>query len=242
MNEFWLPAEWQAPPGIRALTTLRGGGASAAPFDSLNLAAHVGDDPLKVLENRRRIREELLLPGEPVWLEQVHGTRVVQADALQGLEQADAAFTTVKGVVCAVLIADCLPLLLCTQAGSAVAAVHAGWRGLLHGVIENAVAALPPEPLYAWLGPAIGAQRFEVGDEVHAAFIAKTPLYGAAFKAVARGKWLADIYCLARLALRTLGVDAVYGGGYCTVSDSARFFSYRRDGRTGRMATLIWIA
>lgn len=242
MSDFWLPAEWPAPPGIHALTTLRGGGVSEAPFASLNPATHVGDDPQHVLENRRRLRDMLHLPGEPVWLEQVHGTRIVRADAVQGIAQADAALTAVKSVVCAVLTADCLPVLLCTQSGTAVAAVHAGWRGLLHGVIENAVAAMPREPLFAWLGPAIGPQCFEVGGEVRAAFVAKAQMFADAFAATGGGKWLADIYHLGRLTLRTIGVDAVYGGGDCTATDSARFFSYRREGKTGRMATLIWIA
>lgn len=241
MNELWLRADWPAPRGVHAVTTLRGGGASAGPFASLNPALHVGDNPAHVGENRRLIREMLHLPGEPVWLEQVHGVCVVQADAVHGLQQADAGFTAVKGVVCAVMTADCLPVLLCTQSGTAVAAVHGGWRGLLDGIIENAVAALPNEPLYAWLGPAIGPSCFEVGGEVRAAFVARAPFYADAFTPLKNGKWLADIYWLGRLALRALGVDAIYGGGYCTMTDEARFFSYRRDGRTGRMASLIWM-
>lgn len=240
-SDLWLRADWPAPRGIHAGTTLRGGGVSATPYASLNPAAHVGDDPRHVQENRRRIREMLQLPSEPLWLEQVHGTCVVQAETVHGLPQADASFTAVKGVVCAVMTADCLPVLLCTQSGSVVAAAHAGWRGLLDGVLESTVAALPQEPLYAWLGPAIGAQRFEVGDEVRAAFVAKAAFYADAFVPLQNGKWLADIYRLGRLALHALGVDAVYGGGHCTVTDAARFFSYRRDGRTGRMASLIWI-
>jgi YfiH family protein len=241
MSDFWLPAEWPAPRNVHAFTTLRYGGVSTGPFASLNLALHVGDNPEHVRENRRRIREMLNLPGEPVWLEQVHGGQVVQADTVQGLQQADAGFTAVPGVVCAVLTADCLPLLLCTQSGTAVAAVHAGWRGLLNGVVENTVAALPQEPLYAWLGPAIGPRCFEVGGEVRAAFVNKAALFSEAFTATGNGKWLADIYRLGCLTLQTLGVDAVYGGGYCTLTDNKRFFSYRRDGQTGRMAISIWL-
>lgn len=241
MNELWLPADWPAPRGVHALTTLRSGGVSKGPFASMNPALHVGDDPEHVRENRRRLAEMLDLPAEPLWLEQVHGVRAVQADAVRGLQQADASFTAARGIVCAVLSADCLPVLLCTQSGAAVAAAHAGWRGLLGGVIENTVAALPQEPLYAWLGPAIGAQRFEVGDEVRAAFAAKSSAFVAAFAPQGNGKWLADIYRLARLTLQSIGIQAVYGGGYCTVCDSARFFSYRRDGCTGRLASLIWL-
>lgn len=241
MGNNWLPADWPAPRGIHAGTTLRGGGTSAAPYASLNPASHVGDDPRHVLENRRRIRAMLHLPGEPAWLEQVHGVAVIQADAVQGVPTADASFTTVKGVVCAAMSADCLPVLFCTQSGSAVAAAHAGWRGLLAGVLENTVAALPQEPLLAWLGPAIGPKRFEVGDEVRAAFVAKAPGNAAAFTATPDGKWLANIYLLGRLALQASGVDALYGGGHCTVDDGARFFSYRRDGQTGRMASLVWM-
>lgn len=241
MNDFWLQADWPAPPGVHAFTTLRGGGVSTGSFASLNPASHVGDGLLHVLENRRRISEMLQLPNEPVWLEQVHGVRTVQADAVQGLERADAAFTAVKGVVCAVLTADCLPVLLCTQSGTAVAAAHAGWRGLLDGVVESTVAAMPNEPLYAWLGPAIGPQCFEVGDEVRTAFINKASIFAEAFVAKDNGKWLADIYRLGRLTLQQLGVYAIYGGEYCTVSDRQRFFSYRRDGQTGRMASLIWL-
>lgn len=241
MNDSWLQADWPAPPGVQAFTTLRCGGVSTGPFASLNSAGHVGDDPLHVRENRRRIVEMLLLPSEPVWLEQVHGVRAVQADAVQGLERADASFTTVRGVVCAVLTADCLPVLLCTQSGTAVAASHAGWRGLLDGVVEATVAALPNEPLYAWLGPAIGPKCFEVGDEVRAAFMNKASVFADAFESIGNGKWLADIYRLGRLTLEMCGVQSVYGGEFCTMSDSERFFSYRRDGQTGRMASLIWL-
>jgi YfiH family protein len=233
--------EWPAPPGVRAVQTLRTGGCSPAPWESFNLGDHVGDAPCRVAANRAELRA--MLPGEPCWLRQVHGIRVVDAASVEGVPEADAAFTRQPGTVCAVMTADCLPVLFCDRSGSVVAAAHAGWRGLLAGVLEATVGAMdvPPGELLAWFGPAIGAQRFEVGDEVRAAFVARDPAGAAAFRALDGGKWLADIYTLARQRLAAAGVAAVFGGGGCTVGDSARFFSYRRDGTTGRMATLIWL-
>ena len=236
-----LHPEWLAPPRVRALQTLRGGGCSPTPWASLNLGDHVGDAPARVAANRARLRG--LLPAEPVWLQQVHGSRVVDVGCTTGMQEADAAFARQPGSVCAVMTADCLPVLFCDRAGSVVAAAHAGWRGLAAGVLEATVAAMktPPDELLAWLGPAIGPRRFEVGGEVRAAFAGRDALAASAFQALGGDKWLADIYALARRRLTASGVTAIFGGERCTVEESAHFFSYRRDGVTGRMATLIWL-
>ncbi len=241
MAEVWRP-EWPAPPGVCAVQTLRGGGCSPAPWASCNLGDHVGDAPQRVAANRAGLRA--LLPNEPCWLRQVHGTTVVDAADTAGVPEADAAFARRPGAVCAVMTADCLPVLFCDRAGSVVAAAHAGWRGLAAGVLEATVAAMgvAPGELLAWFGPAIGPRRFEVGDEVRTAFVARDPAAGAAFAALDGGKWLADIYALARQRLAAIGVTATSGGDHCTVEEAGRFFSYRRDGTTGRMATLIWLA
>lgn len=248
----WLIPDWpDAPPTIGVLSTTRTGGVSLPPYDDgasgggLNLGSHVGDAPAAVRENRTRLRA--LLPAEPAWLTQVHGARVADATQVDpgGTEQADASIASAPGVVCAIQTADCLPVLFCDRAGKVVGAAHAGWRGLAAGVLENTVAqmrAAGGSDILAWLGPAIGPQRFEVGEEVRQAFIARTPRAEAAFApAGTSGKHLADIYALARLVLRGAGVDSVSGGGLCTVSDPRRFYSYRRDRTTGRMATLIWL-
>jgi len=240
--QFILP-DWPAPANVRAAITTRIGGVSRAPYDSLNLAAHVGDDPAAVRENRSRLRTALALPAEPLWLKQVHGV-VVEEVVQGGMEpEADGAFAARPGAVCAVLTADCLPVLLCNRAGTKVAALHAGWRGLAAGVIEAGVQTMgvPGKELLVWFGPAIGSVRFEVGAEVRATFIQHDPQAAQAFRNAREGKYLADIYQLARQRLQRLGVVAVYGGGLCTVSDHARFFSYRRDNATGRMASLIWL-
>jgi len=239
----WLVPEWPAPPRVHACTTTRLGGVSEGPYASLNLAAHVGDDPEQVAENRRRLLQALRLPAMPLWLQQVHGTTVVNAVGAKPDCMADASYADREGAVCVVMTADCLPLLLCSDDGTRVAAVHAGWRGLLEGVIENAVRALgsPGKRLLAWLGPAIGPGAFEVGDEVRAAFVAADPTAATAFVPSPAGRWLADIYDLARQRLACVHVDAVYGGHWCTVGDAERFYSYRRDGVTGRMASLIWL-
>jgi YfiH family protein len=236
----WITPEWPVPPGVRALTTLRGGGASRKAYAGLNLAQHVGDDPEAVRENRDRLLRAAGIPTEPCWLEQVHGIQVIDADDWQPGVQADAAFARYPDVVCAVLTADCLPVLLCARDGSAVAAIHAGWRGLVAGVIEATASELGDGELMAWLGPAIGPQAFEVGEEVRAAFLAADASAAAAFQPSPAGRWQADLYALARRRLQTVGVIEVYGGGECTYSDAARFYSYRRDGQTGRMASLIW--
>lgn len=240
MTSFIVP-DWPAPPGVRGLATTRIGGVSGAPWTSFNLGDHVGDDPLSVAANRERLSREL--PSEPRWLAQVHGTQCVDAALVIPGTRADASFTRQRGVVCAVLTADCLPVLLCDDHASVVAVVHAGWRGLAAGVIEAAVAAMevPGGSLMAWLGPAIGPGAFEVGGEVHEAFLARDATAAKAFEAQANGKWLCDLYVLARLRLDAVGIDRVWGTNLCTVADAETFFSYRRDGVTGRMASLIWL-
>jgi YfiH family protein len=232
--------EWPAPTRVRAWVTERG---SAARYGTMNLALHVADDPKAVAANRARLRTGLALPAEPCWLEQVHGTRILDLDR-EIVGPADGAVTARPGVVCAVLTADCLPVLLCDQAGQRVGAAHAGWRGLLNGVLPAAVAALgcPPGEVVAWLGPAIGQAAFEVGAEVREAFLARSPAADARFAANVRGRWQADLYGLARDALAQSGVRSVHGGGYCTYTEAERFFSHRRQAPCGRMATLVWLA
>jgi YfiH family protein len=297
----WLTPDWPAPATVRALSTLRGGGVSVPPYASLNLGGHVGDDGSAVAENRRALREAAELPAEPAWLNQVHGIDVRDLDSTAPIGRAspvgprgaghaglacaadapvnthapvtaDAAVTRQPGRVCAILTADCLPVLLASESGDRVGAAHAGWRGLAAGVIEATVAALgsPPGELLAWLGPAIGPRHFEVGSEVREEFLraAEAPHAGvrrggagaamgpadpagsgdthrasveAAFVPNARGRYLADLYALARLRLARAGVHRVFGGGECTYADGARYFSHRRDGTTGRQATLIWL-
>jgi YfiH family protein len=240
MPDFFLP-DWPAPAGVRALSTTRSGGVSTQPWQSFNLGDHVGDDPLAVAANRAVLRREL--PAEPVWLSQVHGTRCVDAARALPGAQADASFARQRGVVCTVLTADCLPVLLCDERATVVGIAHAGWRGLAAGVIEATVAAMgePGGHLMAWLGPAIGAQAFEVGGEVRELFLAGDAAAADAFAATADGKWLCDIYRLARRRLHALGIHRVAGADFCTVTDAQRCFSYRRDGVTGRMASLIWL-
>lgn len=236
----WIAPDWPAPPNVRAVTTTRLGGVSAPPFSSLNLAGHVGDDPAAVAENRARLARAADLPAEPRWLNQVHGCRVVEAGEVAAGCEADAAATDRAGVVCAVLTADCLPVLLCNAAGTRVAAAHAGWRGLAGGVLEAAVAGFGGGEVLAWLGPAIGPDAFEVGPEVRAAFVGADPAAAAAFRPGRDDRFLADLYALARRRLAAAGVSAVHGGGLCTYHEANRFYSYRRDGQTGRMASLIW--
>jgi YfiH family protein len=238
--KFWLTPDWPAPANVFAATTLRIGGASSGAYASLNPAMHVGDVVELVEQNRRTIIELLDLPSDPVWLDQVHGNRVVHALKNESLQQADASYTEKAGVVCAVMTADCLPLLVCTTDGSRVAAIHAGWRGLLAGVIGNTLIAMKKQDFLVWLGPAIGPDCFEVGSEVRKAFLDKSAAFAAAFKPQNNGQWLADIYQLARIDLSMMGIDKVYGGEFCTVTEHERFYSYRRDKETGRMATLIW--
>jgi YfiH family protein len=244
--DLLLP-EWPLPAGVRAAFTLRTGGVSAPPFDSLNLGAHVGDDPEAVGENRVRVRRLLRLPAEPAWLDQIHACGVLDLDreserANVSPGPADAALSRAAGRVCAIQVADCMPVLFAAADGSAVGAAHAGWRGLAGGVLESTVRALqvPPGELLAWLGPAISQRYFEVGEEVRNAFLAAGPKAARAFVANARGRWQCDLYALARGRLAALGVTRIHGGLWCTYADSGRFFSYRRDRRCGRMAALIW--
>jgi len=240
---LFLTPDWPPIPGVKALTTVRRGGVSAAPLDSLNFGTAVGDAPEALAENRRRLAVAAGLPAEPRWLRQVHGTTVADLDVLLQPGSADAAIARLPGVVCALLTADCLPVLLAQKDGSAVGAAHAGWRGLAAGVLESTVEALgvPPESLCAWLGPAIGPAHFEVGGEVRAAFLLTDPAAERDFVENARGRWQCDLYALARRRLQKLGVSDIFGGEHCTFSETDRFYSHRRDaGRTGRMATLIW--
>lgn len=249
--DHYLFPDWPAPARVRAAVTLRGGGHSEGPYQSFNLGNHVGDNEAAVSANRQQLRQELLLPSEPQWLEQIHSDKVVEAHADDVVRTADAGFTGSQGVVCAVLTADCLPVLLCDREGTQVAAVHAGWRGLAGGVVRNTVAVLDssPENLLAWLGPAIGPDAFETGVDVLEAFFESAQNAEHAEKMAQCFRphsqkplhFLADIYGLARAELESLGVSDVYGGDRCTVSDAENFYSYRRDKITGRMASLIWL-
>lgn len=237
-----ITPEWPAPARVRAAFTLRRGGVSTGAYASLNLATHVGDDPAAVAENRRRLRAKLSLRSEPVWLEQVHGIAVADLDAPPSQSQCDAAITRTVNRVCAIQVADCMPVLFASRDGLRVGAAHAGWRGLAGGVLESTVAALQCEParLLAWLGPCISAAHFEVGDEVRAAFVSADARTAAAFERNARGRWQCDLYAIARRRLSVLGIGEVHGGGWCTYAQRNRFFSYRRDGQCGRMSALIW--
>jgi YfiH family protein len=236
-----LTPEWPAPPGVRALSTLRGPGGSQGPYQGLNLGAHVGDDPDQVHENRALLTRHLGLSKPPAWLDQVHGTTCVKANP-DDLETADASFTDQVGIACIVMTADCLPVLFATRDGQRVAAAHAGWKGLAGGVLEATLASLGTHEVLAWLGPAIGPQAFEVGPEVRDAFLNRHPDAGQAFSNPHKDRYHADLYELARCLLTQAGVpdDAIYGGGHCTYLESDAFFSYRRDRTTGRMASLIW--
>jgi YfiH family protein len=241
----WIEPDWPAPAGVRALSTQRTGGASTAPYASLNLGGHVGDAVAAVAENRRRLRAAAGLPSEPRWLAQVHGTTVVDLDAWDAAAApitADACLTRQPGRICAILTADCLPILLTADTGEVVAAAHAGWRGLAGGVVEALVesVAVPAPRLMAWLGPAIGPRHFEVGDEVREALLKGDAGAAAAFQPNARGRLMANLPELARRRLAARGISRIFGGGECTHADANRYFSHRRDGVTGRQATLIW--
>lgn len=246
MNPEWIVPQWQAPANVHAISTTRHGGVSEAPFDSLNLGDHVGDNPYAVARNRVLVGDNLQLPSEPLWLQQVHGVDVCEMGAAPCYPQGDASIARGRGQVCVIMTADCLPVLFCDRQGSCVAAAHAGWRGLEAGVLEQTLQqmAIDPADALIWLGPAIGPQAFEVGEEVRTAFMQQHPDAVTAFvPSNNMGKWLADIYQLARQRLQAAGVaaKAIYGGEFCTYSDAERFFSYRRDGQTGRMASLIWL-
>lgn len=243
--------EWQAPSRVKAAVSTRAGGLSLPPYDSLNLGTHVADDPAAVAGNRARLLAGLqaLAPCEGAqWLNQVHGITVVEAEPdaarrVAWVPDADAVTTSLPGVPCVVMTADCLPVFFCDRAGTRVAVAHAGWRGLCDGVLEATLARFAdPAEVLCWLGPAIGPAAFEVGAEVREAFVQKAVEAAQAFRPAAPGKFLADIYELARQRLRAAGVSSIGGGNLCTVTDDGRFFSYRRDGRTGRMASVIWLA
>ncbi len=265
MNIFWtscrmntrmsisvIKPDWPAAQSIHAFCTTRNLAENSlaettGTFDHFNLALHVEDNAQTVIANRRQLVEQLALPSEPVWLNQVHGQRVVNAARFADshadlLIDADATFTDRPDHICTVMTADCLPVLICNRKGTKVAAAHAGWRGLVDGIIENTVASLNegPQRLLVWLGPAIGPAAFEVGEDVRDAFITALPASAKAFQPNRSGHFLADIYQLARLRLKAMGIEAVYGGEYCTFTDVNRFYSYRRDGKTGRQASLIW--
>jgi YfiH family protein len=240
----FIHPNWPAPSNVKALQTTRNGGVSSGAFASLNMGAHVGDDPIAVAKNRQLLSP--YLPSEPVWVNQVHGTDVIDAATSSCLQNADASFATRSNVVCVTMTADCLPLLLCDTKGTVVAAVHAGWRGLCDGVIEAAIAKLqvPPSEILVWLGPAIGPNAFEVGNDVKSQFVEKDSQAELAFKPHA-DKWLCNLYLIAKQRLNNLGVTQVYGASvneeFCTYTDASRFFSFRRDNVTGRMASMIWL-
>lgn len=246
-----LTPDWPAPVSVRAAITTRLGGVSQAPFHHFNVAAHVGDNPKAVRKNRQLLAEHLLLPCEPQWLEQVHGIDVIDALSDSSVRCADGSYSCGAGRTCLVQTADCLPVLLCNAEGTEVAALHAGWRGLAAGIIAAGVDRFQPGELMAYLGPAISQAHFEVGSNVLQSFQrhagegvtswGSLDEIDACFHQTDSAHWQADLYALARLALRSAGVEQIYGGQYCTYADQARFFSYRRDGKTGRMASLIWI-
>lgn len=240
---LFIYPDWPAPDNIKAFTTTRQGGVSFSPYDAFNLGDHVADSPADVQKNRDILITMAGLPSQPKWLTQVHGTRVIDSQHWQTGEEADAIFCQQPDDVCAILTADCLPVLLCNQSGSQIAAIHAGWRGLLNGIIEKTLTHFSTEPstTIAWLGPAIGPQQFEVGKEVFDAFTHIDTQAEQAFKQIDNEHYLADIYQLARQRLQNHGVTQIYGGNHCTVSEPVQFYSYRRDGQTGRMASIIWI-
>ncbi len=242
MND-WIIPDWPAPENVRAITTTRNGGFSHAPYDSMNISTYVGDDPNAVQKNREYLQSTLNTPSKLHWLEQVHGTLAVNAAHITETVKADACYSNEKNIVCTIQTADCLPVLLCDKAGTMIAAIHAGWRGLADGIIEETINTMncPGHELIAWLGPAIGPKAFESGDDVRNAFIAHDEQAKTAFTQQPNGLWLADIYQLARQRLTTQNVTACYGGNFCTYHDKKRFYSFRRDQTTGRMATLIWL-
>lgn len=234
--------DWPAPRNVHALSTTRAGGVSPGPYASLNLGEHVGDDPQAVAANRAQLQHSLGR-AMPRWLQQVHGVRVAQ-DGDVTHAPADAAVTSRHDVACSIMTADCLPVIFCDRAGAKVGAAHAGWRGLSAGVLEATLRSMgaAPEDVLAWMGPAIGPEAYEVGDEVRQTFVAHSAEAAGAFvPGKAPGKWWCDLYMLARQRLEAAGVESIYGGGFCTFTDKERFFSFRRDGQCGRMATLIWL-
>ena len=244
MHAEWIRPEWPAPARVHAVSTTRGGGVSSGAYASLNLGQHVGDAMVSVVENRRRLATSLKLQHEPRWLKQVHGVAVARLASTAPDVPADAAISGESDEACVIMTADCLPVLFCDRAGARVGAAHAGWRGLAAGVLEATVQAMETAPgeLLAWMGPAIGPKAYEVGSEVRQAFVSRDPGAIAAFTpGQAAGKWWCDLYMLARRRLEAAGITHVYGGGFCTYTEQERFFSFRRDGECGRMATLIWL-
>lgn len=240
-----IQANWPAPPHVRAFTTTRIGGFSLAPFDTFNLATHVGDSKSDVIQNRDLLIRKKNLPHAPLWLEQSHTTTVVSADiAYEAYPVADASYSFLRERVCAVLTADCLPLLICDTQGTQVAAIHAGWRGLAQGIVPATIAKLTahPKDILVWMGPAIGSQAFEVKDDVRDMFLDAKSGKPEHFKEISKGCYLADMFAMARYQLAKCGVEQVFGGEYCTYTDTERFYSYRRQNVTGRMASLIWLA
>jgi purine-nucleoside/S-methyl-5'-thioadenosine phosphorylase / adenosine deaminase len=240
-TQGWIVPDWPAAANVRALATTRAGGASRGRYAGLNLATRVGDDAAAVEQNRNALRRHL--PADPFWLEQVHGTDVIEVEPASPPVRADGAVTSTPGRVCAVLTADCLPVLLATRAGGVVGIAHAGWRGLASGIIEATVARMdvPGEEVVAWIGPGISQAAYEVGADVYELFVERDPDARLAFRPGAPGKYHADLYMLARRRLAAAGVTAVHGGRFCTYGEPDRFYSYRRDGVTGRMATLVWM-
>lgn len=243
MTVNWLQADWPAPDFIKAGTTLRHGGVSSGIYSSFNLAGHVDDELAAVEKNRAALVQKLNMHNMPQWLEQTHSTKAVLLPHEEVTPKADASYTLSENIVCAVMTADCLPLLITNKEGSCVAAIHAGWRGLCDGIIEETIKKLPvkADTLLVWLGPAIGANVYEVGKEVYDAFTQRDTDAKQAFTATSEGHWLFNIYYLAKLRLKKMGVKDIYGGDHCTLSEDESFFSYRRDNVTGRMASLIWI-
>ncbi len=241
-REYLVP-DWPAPRAVRAVSTTRSGGVSNGAYRSFNLGAHCGDRDGAVEENRILLRTDLRLPAEPTWLRQVHGARVIDADSERFSEEADAAVASRAGTVCAIMTADCVPVLLCNRHGTRVGAAHAGWRGLAAGVLESVVSAMdgPDSQLFAWIGPAIGQDRYEVGEEVRQAFLEQDDQCRDAFRPSPGGRWLADLAGLARRRLTRAGVRFIYAAGACTYDNPQQFFSHRRDRDTGRMASLIWL-
>lgn len=239
---MFIQPSWPAPQNVKAYTTLRSGGISLPPYHSFNLALHVEDNNDHVAANREKLTQLLHIPSEPIWLNQVHGTNIIEATVHNRNQVADASFTTIKNHVCVTMTADCLPILSCNKEGNYVSAIHAGWRGLAAGIIGKTLQAAAGPDLLVWLGPAIGPQHFEVGQEVYEIFTSQQTQHQTAFTPYTDKTWLANIYELARQQLTSLGIIQIYGGEYCTYTQPELFFSYRRDkGKTGRMASLIWI-
>ena len=243
VHDGWIVPDWPAPARVRAFVTTREGGVSKGAYATMNLSATNGDDALDVARNRAIVCTAL--PAMPAWMRQVHGTDVLDLDRWNGdRPTADAAVASLQGKVCNVLTADCLPVLLCDVEGNQVAVAHAGWRGLAAGIVESTVAALQAKPgdILAWMGPAIGPRAFEVGPEVREAFVSRDARAESAFAPHVPGKFMADLYALARQRLEAAGVTQVSGGGFCTYHETGRFFSYRREKQSGRMGAFIWLA